>query len=236
MVEVGEQVVDVFDAGAVADEAFGDAERFTFGGRTFDVAGGCWWAHDRLDCAEVCGHVGKAQSGEERPNRCQVAAEAEAEHAAEAAHLLGGDVVVWVRGQPRVVDADHLGVSGQILGHRGGVLVLPFDAQAQRLHATEQQVGGLGMKCCAVDLAVGVDGVDEVFAANGNPAKCIGVTTEKLSGRMHDEVGTEVDWRLVDGCRKRVVDHNNRPGSMARSGQPFEVEDLERGVGWGLEV
>jgi hypothetical protein len=66
--------------------------------------------------------------------------------------LCDRDLVVWVAGQARVVDARDLGVALQPARylHRSAVLVL--HAQAKRLHAAQQQVARVRIDHAAKDV------------------------------------------------------------------------------------
>ena len=68
--------------------------------------------------------------------------------------------MIGVAGQSWVVNLGNLGVSAEELRQRKGVAVLPLDAQAQRLEASQQHRGLMGLECPAGQLAEPIDGLD----------------------------------------------------------------------------
>ena len=144
--------------------------------------------------------------------------------------------MVRVALQARVVDDGDARLGLQPAGDPERGLVLLPDAQRERLHAADEQVGGHRVERRAGDLAEVEDLRDECRIARDDAAEGIRVAAEELRGAVEDEIGPEGERALVDGRGKGVVDDDDGPGGMARGGQPLDVQHLERGVGGRLQV
>jgi hypothetical protein len=66
-------------------------------------------------------------------------AQSERDHAPEAAHLAGRNVVAWVRRQPGVIDVVDARVQRQQLDYRLGVGAMAFHAHRQGLDAPQDK-------------------------------------------------------------------------------------------------
>ena len=124
LVEVGDDVVGVFDADGESDEGVGDAEgeAFFFGvGVVADESGVC---DECFDAAEAGCDEAEFEAVEEAFCLGESAFDVEGDDAAEAGHLFFGDVVVGVAGQAGVVDAFDGGVFFEVLGDGHGGVIL----------------------------------------------------------------------------------------------------------------
>ena len=132
LVEVGNQILDVFQADAGADDAvagpFADAG-FLLGGQ---VGGG---VHVQVGGIVEQQAVGVAERGGVGENadffrqgdgRAQSAFELEGQHPTEAGHLAGGQFVVRVALQAGIKDAADFGMRLQETGHFQGILTVLF--------------------------------------------------------------------------------------------------------------
>ena len=102
--QVRDQVLGILDADRVADQAFGDAHRRALPGvhsTWLVVAGG----PTIVSTAPEVGRAGalSADAAARARTASKPPCEHEAQHTAEAAHLLASDVVVRVRGESRIV-------------------------------------------------------------------------------------------------------------------------------------
>ena len=102
---------------------------------------------------------------------------------------------------------------------RCGALVLPRDAQRERLHPAGQRVRGGGLEHAAEQLAAPAASVSiSARRAHQRAGRDIAVAVEVFRGRVHDEVDAERRRLLIDRARKRVVDdgrHTSAPGTPA---------------------
>jgi len=180
--------------------------------------------------------VGELQARQDALDRLEPAFEAEAEHAAEAAHLARRDVVLRMRGETRVVDHRDGRLRLEPLRDAQGARVLSADPQGERLHTADEQVGAHGVEGGARYLAVVVDLLHEIGGAADRPAEHVGVAAEVLGRAVQGDVGAQGQGVLVDGRRERVVDDHRRAGRVAGGRQPSDVDDLQRRVRRRLQV
>jgi hypothetical protein len=62
------------------------------------------------------------------------------------------------------------------------------------------------------------------------------MAAQELRRTVDDEVGPECERALVDGRSEGVVDDDDGAGRMPGGSEPLDVEHLEGGVRWRLEV
>ena len=136
-------------------------------------------------------------------------------------------LMLRVRRKPRVVHpGDARGVF-QPLGDALGALVLTIHAHRQRLEATDEEIGRLGMEAGAVDLPEAEDAVHGVGLPAHHAAQRVGVATQELGPAVNDDPGAEGDGVLQDRRGEGVVDQD---GNVAGLWDGVESSDelLER--------
>ena len=147
-------------------------------------------------------------------------AQPDGDHAAEAAHLLGRDLVARVLGQARVVHLRDRGCPVRNCDHPLGVVAVPFHAHGEGLHAAqgEPRVERAGHR------AHGVLGEAEllgelVVGGDQRAADDVGVAADVLGGGVQHDVGAERERRLQVRRGERVVDDEPGPGLVGDVGQ-----------------
>lgn len=116
VVEVGDEVFDVFDADGEADQPVGDADLFANVGGNGSVSHRRGMGDEGLDAAEALGQRAKLHVVEQAAGRFH-AAHVEGEHGAEAALLFFGDGVLRMRREAGIDDALDFGMGFEKLGH-----------------------------------------------------------------------------------------------------------------------
>src|SRR3546814_3770605 len=108
----------------------------------------------------------------------------------------------------------HLGMTGEILGHRHGVAAMAFHAQRQSLQAAqgEEAVEGTLNGADGVLQKGKLIGQSGVVADHQDAADHVGVAVEVLRGRMHDHVEAELQ-RPLD---PRSEEHKSELQSLMR--------------------
>src|SRR5688572_16829376 len=96
LLEVGDEVADVLEPDAEAQEPVGDPDPGALGGGHLGVRGVARLAHERVHAAEARRVGDHAEPAEEPFGRLAAAGELECEHPAEAVEDLAGDLVVLV--------------------------------------------------------------------------------------------------------------------------------------------
>src|SRR5438093_180275 len=94
LTQIGDQVVGVFDADRDADQAVGDADLAADLRRNRGVGHERRRLDERFDAAEALAEREEARFPQDRAGGVQSAADLERKHAAEAAHLSAGQVVL----------------------------------------------------------------------------------------------------------------------------------------------
>src|ERR1700686_1778854 len=61
------------------------------------------------------------------------------------------------------------------------------------------------------------------------------MTAEVLGGAVDDQVGTEPDRGLIDGCRESVVDDQQGPRAVCRLGPVLDVVDPQKWIRRALQ-
>ena len=116
VVEVGDEVFDVFDADGEADQPVGDADLLANVGGNGGVSHRRGMRDEGLDAAEAFGEGAKFHVIEQVAGRIE-AADVEREHGAEAALLFFGDGVLRMRREAGIDDALHFGMGFEEFGH-----------------------------------------------------------------------------------------------------------------------
>src|SRR5205807_4855021 len=74
LLQIGDQIADVFDAGRIADQGFGNSHGGPVCRRDFDMAGGGRRSHDCFYRAQICGPVREFEPWQEGFDRVVIAA------------------------------------------------------------------------------------------------------------------------------------------------------------------
>src|SRR6185312_12344976 len=139
VIEVGDQVVEILDADGKADEGVADAERLALLRWQRGVRHDGGMLDQALDPAQALGQREDLDPLEEAPRFGQAALELDRDHAAVAVHLAPGQLVLWMAGETRIVDAGHLRVARQMLGDRLRVDAMPLQPERQGLQAAQRE-------------------------------------------------------------------------------------------------
>jgi hypothetical protein len=134
LVEIGDDIFDVFDAHGQAHQTFGDADAF------LNLLGHRGVGHHRrkgnqgFNTAETFGERTQLDVIEEAPRGVE-RAYIEGEHCARTFLLAAGDVVLRMRPQPWVVDLADFGMRVEMARHGNSVGVVLEHANRQGLDA-----------------------------------------------------------------------------------------------------
>ena len=115
-------------------------------------------------------------------------------------------------------------------------LVLAFNPQVQGLRAPQQEVGCHGVQGGAIDLPIVIDLVDQFLPAANHPAQGIGMTAQVLGGAVDHQVGTKLQWVLVDGVAKVLSTTTTAPTACPAACQSGNVHHLGGRVGRAFQV
>ena len=123
--------------------------------------------------------------------------------------------------------------------HRGDglrVRAVPFHAHRERLDPAEHQVAVERARHRAGRVLEEADALGDLgIARDRAPADDVGVATEVLRGRVHDDVGAELQRTLQVRRRERVVDDDARAARVRELRHGRDVDDGERGIGRRLD-
>src|SRR6266851_6481434 len=193
LVEVSEDVFDVFDADGHADKAIGDADALA----DFDGHGGM--GHERgvrnkcLDSAKALRKraefhlIEEAASGVER-------SEVEGEHGARTALLFASNVVLRVRGQARVMHLAHFRMGVEMASDGNAVGVVLEHADGQRFESARNQEAIHGSEAAARGTLDEVNFFSVLGAReNSGAAGGVAVAVEVLGHGVDDDVRAELD-------------------------------------------
>src|SRR3546814_4472020 len=96
-----------------------------------------------LDAAQALGQGEDLDPLEKPPGLVEATLEEGGDHAARRVHLLLGEDVLGMALQAGIDHLGHLGMTGEILGHRHGVAAMAFHAQRQSLQRSEEHTSEL---------------------------------------------------------------------------------------------
>src|ERR1700722_5044633 len=135
LVEVGDDVFDVFNANGKAYKTFGDADAIADVGGHGGVGHRSWKRDESFDSAEAFGERAKFYLIEEAA-RCVERFEVEREHCARAAILFAGELVLRVGVQAGVEDFFHFWMRVEMTGHGDAIGVVLQHADGERFDTT----------------------------------------------------------------------------------------------------
>ena len=196
-----------FDRGAVFDQRLAAAERGRIG-EDFHFRG-------------------------QRQRGLAAAAQFDAHHPAEIAHLLRGHGVARVRRQARIVHAFDLLLRGQKIPDRARIRAVHRHARAQRAAAAQDQPGAERGQGGTGDVQAmrGFGEQHVAFREHQRTAQHIAVAAEVLGGRMHRDIGAQGQRALQQRGGEGVVDHRQCAGGMRDLHQRSDVADLHARIG-----
>mmetsp|Transcript_19552 Transcript_19552/g.34877 ORF Transcript_19552/g.34877 Transcript_19552/m.34877 type:complete len:348 (-) Transcript_19552:183-1226(-) len=109
-----------------------------------------------------------------------------------------------------VVHASNLGVRLQRTGEPESVFVASLHAEVQRLEAAQDEVGSMRVHGATQHVVHRTNRVDGLLFARDAAGQHIVVPCHILGGRVDDQIGTQRQSLLVNGCGKGGVDANQR--------------------------
>ncbi len=172
---------------------------------------------EALDAAEGLGQREVRKVGQKARTASWPPASSKVTMAPKACLLAPGDLMTGVLRQAGVVNPLDAGLLHQPMGQRLGVASVLLEARvqsaqaAQRHEAVERRAGQ------AQAVRPPARAARELCSARDHrPAHHIAVAVEVLGGRMHDEVGAEVDGLLPHGRQEGIVDHHQCAGARGR--------------------
>ena len=140
-------------------------------------------------------------------------------------------------GQAGVVSPFHTGVGLQEVRHGAGVHDVAVHADGERLDPAEQEEGVERTE----DAAVGVPAAQDLLAQVRVPGRDdagqgVAVPAEVLGGAVQHHVGPVVHRPEEIGGQEGIVDYDLRAGRVGLADHRGRVDDVQRGIGQGLEV
>lgn len=234
--QIRNQIVGVFDTNRVSDQRFGNAAGGALLRRGLYVTCGCGRARNGFDGTQVGSKMSVAQARKEFLDRFETALQNKAEDAAKPAHLAARDTMIFVRLQARIKHGGDLGLRLQETSNRQRALVLMANAQMQRFHSPQQQVGGHGIETGSGNFSEVVNTAHQAAPAADHSAERICVSTEKLGRTVNDQVRTEFQRLLIDRCGKGVIDDHHGAAAMRGRRQASQIDNFIGRVGGALQI
>src|SRR5262249_30658438 len=134
------------------------------------------------------------------------AAQHDRNHAAESTHLLFGELVLRVGGQPRVIEHLDVVVPVEVRGNRTRVVFVFAHAHRERLDAAQGQETVERAGNAADRILVELHDVeDRLVTGRDKSAHRVRMAADVFRGGVHDDVDPEVERVLQVRGRKRVV-------------------------------
>src|SRR6185295_18742242 len=227
--EIFDQVIGVLEADGDAEQALRGPGVGAFdGGAVLDQA---------LDPAQA-GRAGEDPELHRHLERAGAAAlDLEREHAAEARHLAGGDLVARMIGETGEVDPEDGGVPGEELGEDEGILAVRAHPGGERPHAPQHEPAVERRGAGSRGRLDPPDALPELalLAGDESPAEDVAVAAEVLRRRMEDEIRPEVERALEHGGRPGVVDQSRGAVGSCQRGERSDVRDAEERIRRGLD-
>mmetsp|Transcript_34889 Transcript_34889/g.62740 ORF Transcript_34889/g.62740 Transcript_34889/m.62740 type:complete len:292 (+) Transcript_34889:817-1692(+) len=133
-----------------------------------------------------------------------------------------------------VPNTGDLGVFLKTAGKIKSSGVLTLNAKLKRLHATEEEVSGMGVNNTTHNVVEIAHRVDEFLFTGEGTSENIIMTSEIFSARMKDKIGPEGNCLLVDRSGKSTVDAHGSTMGMTKFGSTFDIDATEVRIGGGL--
>src|ERR1700683_1797485 len=221
----------------IVDRLESDADAHQVAGHLVAGAGGAGVGHpgrmlnEAFHRAEALGQCENAGPRAQLDGGVFPTVHGETDHAAEGPHLRPGDLVtrmVWKRRMMHLLDRR---VTAQELDYGQSIDAVPFHPYAQRLDPTLHQaaVEGAGYGAGRI-LKEPQSSRDLLVAGRGEASDDVGVTTEVLGGRVHDDVRSQAERLLYPRRGKGVVNDDESSPTVRRGGDGGEVDEGEEGL------
>lgn len=159
----------------------------------------------------------------------------EAQDPAETTHLRGGDIMTREIRQAGIIDLLDLRVVMQKFRYSLRVCILLPDADHKRPQATREQEGHLGRHHLSEVLSPSPDRIDQCLLRYHHAARQIAMASEILGCAVDDDVGSELQGRLVDRGGESVVDDDEHAAGFGHLYRFGDVDDFHLWVGRRLE-
>ena len=212
-----EQVVDGLDPDRQPDEVRGYRERRVRGRGVRHLRG---LLDEALDAAEALRELPDLRATDDR-DRLLLASDEERDHAAEVAHLPGGELVSRMAAEARVEHALHPRVPLEVRRDRDGVLAVAVHPHRERLHAAEHEPRVERSGHRAERLLQEREPLrDRVVVRREEAADDVRVPADVLRRRVEDDVGAERERLLEVRRGEGVVDDDLRARRRARRRPP----------------
>ena len=168
-----------------------------------------------------------------------VALDGKAKHTAvpAAAKLAGGEFVLRMRFQARIVDVRDLGVAFKEPRNLLGAFLVALQAQRQGDGATLDEPGVERRDCPAhINHGVRLDGLDQLCGSGNRSPHRVPVTIDVLGQRLHREVCTVLERAIQRGRREGRIHTEEGAIIVSNLRQSRYVRSQRSWVGDGLRV
>ncbi len=153
------------------------------------------------------------------------AVELEAQHPAESGHELHRLVVVWMRGQPRVVGSSDSGVAVEESGELRCIRVVTPHPYGHRFQAALEQEPCVGIQAASQLVQGLADPLDHGSAPHDAAGDQIGMTVQVLGGAVEAEIEAHGQWLEVDRGGEGVVYDTGQLVLAREADDVFEARD-----------
>ena len=230
--EVGDQVVGRLDPDREAHEVARRGERRVGGRRVRHPRG---VLDQALDAAEALGECPHLRAPDE-VDGLLLGLDEERDHAAEVAHLPGGELVARVAREAGVEDALDPRVRLEELDHGMRVLAVALHPHGEGLHPAQHEPRVERPRDRAERLLQEAEALrDRRVVRAREAADDVRVAAEVLRRRVEDDVGAERERLLEIRRGEGVVDDEDRAGRVGGVRDRADVDEVEQRVRRGLD-
>lgn len=185
-----------------------------------------------VQVAETHRDTGEFERLAERRHRLLPLAHAEGDHATEPIrHVLRSQLMGRVRAEADVAHPVDLGALSQQFGDRQPVLGVSLHAQRHRAHAASGKPGGEGRRAGAEGVHLNAGGAHVLRPAGDHAAHHVAVSADVLRGRVHDDIGAELERLEQRRGQERVVYDEFRIRPLRDLAQRPQIGETHVGVG-----
>ena len=229
--EVFDDVSSVLNAYGKAEEGIGDTQLISFLAGIVIVTD-CGRVRDEgFDAAKAGADEAEFQGIHEFFGIVNCAFGFEGDDTSAAGHLGGGDVIMRMAFEERVIDALNPGVFFKVPGDGQGGFVLFGDPQGEGLHAAQQQVAAVRIDGSAHGFMQVADFVHKFRAAEDGACEDVVMAGEVFGAALQDQVDAELQRPLVEGRRKGAVDKGQDIVTFGDFFKLDKVEDVQIRIG-----